>query len=144
MKPIIDHIQITVKDMSVAVPFYDKFLPLLGFDLRRRVDAVIAAHDFHVVDYTHPLLGFAITSPRAAFANDTISRRRPGALHHLAFKAESRAEVDQLHSQLAEIGAEIVSKPRLYPEYSPGYYAVFFKDIEGIKYEVVCDRHDEA
>jgi hypothetical protein len=32
MEPIIDHIEITVKDMSVAVPFYDKLLPLLGFD----------------------------------------------------------------------------------------------------------------
>jgi catechol 2,3-dioxygenase-like lactoylglutathione lyase family enzyme len=32
MEPIIDHIQITVRDMDVAVPFYDKFLPLLGFD----------------------------------------------------------------------------------------------------------------
>lgn len=32
MEPIIDHIEITVRDMSVAVPFYDKFLPLLGFE----------------------------------------------------------------------------------------------------------------
>jgi catechol 2,3-dioxygenase-like lactoylglutathione lyase family enzyme len=143
MQPIIDHIQITVKEMTVAVPFYDKFLPLLGFDINSRVDAVIEEHDFHVVDYTHPLLGFTITSPRAPFANDTICRRKPGALHHLAFKAESRSEVDLLHTQLKEIGAVIVSSPKLYPEYSPDYYAVFFKDIEGIKYEIVCDKHDE-
>ena len=32
MEPIIDHIQITVKDMTVAEPFSDKLLPLLGFD----------------------------------------------------------------------------------------------------------------
>jgi catechol 2,3-dioxygenase-like lactoylglutathione lyase family enzyme len=143
MKPVIDHIQITVKDMSIAVPFYDKLLPLLGFDIRRRVDAVIEEHDFHVVEYTHPLLCFAITSPRAAFAEDTICRRKPGALHHLAFKAESRDEVDQLHARLREIGAEIVSEPRLYPEYGPGYYAVFFKDLEGIKYEIVYIEHAE-
>lgn len=78
------------------------------------------------------------------FADDTISRRKPGALHHLAFKAESRAEVDELHSQLKEIGAVIVSGPKLHPEYSPTYYAVFFKDLEGIKYEIVCDKHDHA
>ena len=30
MEPIIDHIQITVRDMEVAAPFYDKLLPLLG------------------------------------------------------------------------------------------------------------------
>jgi catechol 2,3-dioxygenase-like lactoylglutathione lyase family enzyme len=143
MEPIIDHIQITVKDMDVAVPFYDRFLPLLGFDPRSRSSAVIEDHDFHVVEYSHPLLAFAITSPRKAFADDTIHRRKPGALHHLAFKAESRAEVDRLYSELRQIGATIVCEPREYPEYTPpGYYALFFKDPEGIKYEIVCTRLD--
>ena len=72
MEPIIDHLQITVKDMSVAVPFYDKLLPLLGFDLKNRVSAVIEEHEFHVVEYSHPRLAFAITSPRSAFAGDTV------------------------------------------------------------------------
>lgn len=139
MEPIIDHIQITVKDMSVAVPFYDKLLLALGFDIQNKVSAVIEENEFHVVEYTHPRLTFAITSPRAAFAGDAINRRKPGALHHLAFKAESRAEVDRLHSELEGIGATIVSPPREYPEYTPpGYYALFFKDLEGIKYEIVC------
>lgn len=56
--------------------------------------------------------------------------------------ATSREEVDQLYAQLKDIGAVIVSKPKLYPEYSPYYYAVFFKDIEGIKYEIVYDKPD--
>ncbi len=145
MEPIIDHIQITVRDMSVAVPFYDKLLPLLGFDVRSRVSAVIEEHEFHVVEYTHPRLAFAITSPRRAFVDDTINRRKPGALHHLAFRAASRAEVDALHSELKRIGATIVSPPREYPEYNPpGYYALFFKDLEGIKYEIVCHEHSGA
>lgn len=145
MEPIIDHIQITVKDMGVAVPFYDKLLPLLGFDIQKRVSAVIKKHEFHVVEYTHPRLIFAITSPRSAFARDTINRRKPGALHHLAFKADSRAEVDRLYRELEGIGATIVSPPREYPEYTPsGYYALYFKDLEGIKYEIVCTKHDGA
>ena len=112
MEPFIDHIEITVKDMAAAVPFYDRLLPLLGF---------------------------AITSPRRAFAGETINRRKPGALHHLAFRATSRAEVDRLHLEIKAIGATIVSPPREYPEYTPaGYYALFFKDPEGIKYEIVC------
>jgi catechol 2,3-dioxygenase-like lactoylglutathione lyase family enzyme len=138
MEPIIDHIEITVKDMSVAVSFYDKLLPLLGFDLRRRSSAVLGDHEKHVVSYEHPRLGFAITSPRRAFAGETINRRKPGSLHHLAFKAASRDEVDRFHTALKAIGATIVSPPREYPEYTPpGYYAVFFKDPEGIKYEIV-------
>jgi catechol 2,3-dioxygenase-like lactoylglutathione lyase family enzyme len=139
VEPIIDHIEITVKDMNVAVPFYDKLLSLLGFDVQSRVSAVIEENEKQVVQYSHPRLGFAITSPRTAFVGDTINRRRPGALHHLAFKATSRAEVDRLHSELKGIGATIVSPPREYPEYTPpGYYALFFKDLEGIKYEIVC------
>jgi len=139
MEPTIDHIEITVKDMNVAVKFYDKLLPLLGFDLQSRVSAVMEEHDKQVVQYEHPRLGFAITSPRKAFADDTINRRKPGALHHLAFKVASRADVDRLHSELKAIGATIVSPPREYPEYTPpGYYALFFKDLEGIKYEIVC------
>ena len=145
MQPIIDHIQITVKDMGVAVPFYDKLMPLLGFDIRNKTSAFIEEHEFHVVEYTHPQLAFAITSPRTAFEDETVHRRKPGALHHLAFKAESRTEVDRLHAQLVEIGATIVSPPREYPEYKPpGYYAVFFKDLEGIKYEIVCTKQEAA
>lgn len=141
MEPIIDHIQITVQDMRVAVPFYDRLMPLLGFDSERRVEATIESSELHVVDYSHPRLCFCISSPRAAFADDDVHRRRPGSLHHLAFRADSRAEVDRLHTELVKIGAPIVSAPKLFPEYSPTYYAVFFKDLEGIKYEVVHEEH---
>lgn len=138
MDPIIDHIQITVKDMHVAVPFYDRLLPLLGFDLGMKGGTAIEAHDFEVVEYCHPKLAFAITSPRGGLSGEAVHRRRPGALHHLAFRAPSRAEVDRLHEELVKIGATIVSPPRVYPEYKPaGYYAVFFKDPDGIKYEIV-------
>lgn len=143
MQPIIDHIQITVKNIDIAIPFYDKFLPLLGFDIKSKVSATIEEHDFKVVEYTHPKLAFAITSPREAFKNNTVHRRKPGALHHLAFKAESRTVVDRLYQELKEIGAIIVTPPKIYPEYSPDYYAVFFKDLEGIKYEIVCTKHEE-
>jgi catechol 2,3-dioxygenase-like lactoylglutathione lyase family enzyme len=139
MEPFINHIEITVRDMSTAVPFYDRLLPLLGFDLAKRSEAFIEQHEKHVVSYEHPRLGFAITSPRRAFATETINRRKPGALHHLAFRAKSRAEVDGLHLQLKAIGARIVSPPQEYLEYTPaGYYALYFKDPEGIKYEIVC------
>ncbi len=140
MKPIIDHIQITVKDLKVAEKFYDKFLPILGFDIQNKVTAFIEKHDFYVIEYTHDLLAFAITSPREAFKNDTINRRKPGALHHLAFKASTRNEVDRAYEELIKIGANIVAEPRIYPEYGQNYYAVYFKDLENTKYEIVCTR----
>lgn len=138
MEPVIDHIQITVKNMAIAVPFYDKLMPLLGFNMAKRSSAVIEAHEFSVVEYSHPRLAFAITSPRGAFTGDHVHRRRPGSLHHLAFRARSRQEVERLHREIEAIGAIIVAAPREYPEYTPaGYYALFFKDLEGIKYEIV-------
>jgi hypothetical protein len=45
-----------------------------------------------------------------------------------------------IYEKLIEIDANIVSAPRSYPEYDPDYYAVYFKDLEGIKYEVVCTK----
>ena len=143
MQPQIDHIQITVKDLDRAELFYDQFLPLLGFDPQRKVKAHIAEHDFDVIEYAHPMLAFAITSPRKAFAGEEVHRRKPGALHHLAFKAETRDEVDLLYRALRSMQATIVTPPKLYPEYSPDYYAVFFKDPDGIKYEVVCTKPHE-
>ena len=145
MEPFIDHIEVTVRDLNIAIPFYDRLLPLLGFDLRKRREAIFTTHEKHVVSYEHPRLGFAITSPLRAFASEAINRRKPGALHHLAFRARSRADVDRLHLELQAIGATIVSPPREYPEYTPaGYYALYFKDLEGIKYEIVCTDHSEA
>jgi catechol 2,3-dioxygenase-like lactoylglutathione lyase family enzyme len=138
MEPVIDHIQITVGDFPAAVAFYDSLMPLLGFNPQKRTSATIPAHDFQVVEYSHPRLAFAITSPREALREDTVHRRRPGSLHHLAFRVKTREEVDALHREIAAIGAVIVSPPREYPEYTPpGYYAVFFKDLAGIKYEIV-------
>lgn len=67
--------------------------------------------------------------PRFVFANDTINRGKPGALRHLSFKAESRAEVDRMDVGLLEIGAARVAATGENPEYvPPGYYALFFED----------------
>ena len=140
MQPIIDHIEITVKDLEQTVSFYDQFLPLLGFSLEKKTAAYIASHDKHVVEYSHPNLCIALTSPRESLKDEAVHRRRPGALHHLAFKAKSRKEVDRVYSKLLEINADIVSAPRLYPEYHANYYAVFFKAPDGIKFEVVCQE----
>jgi hypothetical protein len=46
VEPLIDHIQITVKDMSLAEPFYEKLLPLLGFDASKKGSGVIADMNF--------------------------------------------------------------------------------------------------
>ena len=74
MTPIIDHIQLTVKDIKIAEPFYDKLMPILGFDLNRKGKGRVEKHDFDVVEYYHPQLIFGINSPRELFKNDKARR----------------------------------------------------------------------
>jgi catechol 2,3-dioxygenase-like lactoylglutathione lyase family enzyme len=115
-------------------------MPVLGFDLSQKAQGNVPAHEFDVIEYVHPLLTFGINSPRVAFKDETIHRRKPGALHHLAFKAESREHVDQLYPKVRDIGANIVDPPKFYPQHGESYYALYFKDLEGIKYEIVYEE----
>lgn len=139
MKPVIDHIQITVKDLKAAEGFYDQVLPLLGFDLEKKSSGRVPEHEFDVIEYVHKDLVIGINSPRSVFKDEEVHRRKPGSLHHLAFKADSRKQVDEFHEKLETTGAEIMEPPRLYPQHGNNYYAVFFKDPGGIKFEVVHD-----
>ncbi|MDA9819687.1 hypothetical protein N9C06_02085 [Salibacteraceae bacterium] len=36
-------------------------------------------------------------------------------------------------------GAQIVDEPKYYPQHGETYYALFFKDLEGIKYELMYE-----
>lgn len=140
MEPIIDHIQITVKDLEMVESFYDELMPILGFDISTKSKGRVEAHDFDVIEYVHPLLVFAINSPREKFKKDEVHRRKPGSLHHLAFKASSCDEVDELYQRIEKTSALIVDPPKYYPQHGEKYYALFFKDPDGIKYEVVFEK----
>jgi catechol 2,3-dioxygenase-like lactoylglutathione lyase family enzyme len=63
-------------------------------------------------------------------------RYTPG-LHHVAWRAESREDVDAMYKLLLEIKATILDAPADYPHYGDGYYAVFFADPDGLKLEYV-------
>jgi hypothetical protein len=80
-------------------------------------------------------------------ANKPHDRNAPG-LNHVVFNAESRDDVVMLHKLLLEIGARILDPPAGYP-YVPGYYAVYFTDPDGLKFEfvfwpqfLICDQHE--
>jgi len=140
MQPIVDHIQITVKDLIKAESFYDQLMPILGFDLAKKSKGRVDAHEFDVIEYAHQNFIFAINSPRSQFKNDVIHRRKPGSIHHLAFKAQSEEQVNNVYEKLLLTEATIVSEPQFFPQHGKHYYAVFFKDLDGIKYEVVFDK----
>ena len=60
-------------------------------------------------------------------------------MNHLAFRVSARGDVNTIHAQflLGRNVPVLSGGPREYPEYAPGYYAVFFEDPDRIKLEVV-------
>ena len=139
MTPRIDHIQITVKDFEQSERFYDKLMPILGFDLAKKGKGRVEAHDFDVIEYVHENIIIGINSPRESEAGDEVHRRRPGSLHHLAFRAESRQQIIDLYPAIKETGAEIIEPPKVYPQHGDKYFALFFKDPSGIKLELMYE-----
>ncbi len=56
---------------------------------------------------------------------------------HLAFRAPDRYAVDAVHDAAVTAGTEVLHAPREWPEYHPGYYGVFLRDLDGHNVEAV-------
>ena len=130
------HIDLTVRDLKVSHAFYEAFLSHLGFIVAKVSDEIVeyelpASPGAKIGDY-HLSIGLV-----PARANATPHDRYSPGLHHLALRAESRADVDDFYAHLQKIGAPILDAPAEYPQYSAGYYAVFFADPDGLKLEYV-------
>ena len=57
---------------------------------------------------------------------------------HVAFLAETRAEVDAFHAAALAAGATDNGAPGLRPIYHPAYYGAFVRDLNGFNVEAVC------
>lgn len=89
MEPIIDHIHLTVADLNRAEAFYDRFLPLLGFDLSLKERDEVPEHEYSIVEYHHASFSIGLVNQRSAYRDEIPSRRKAGALHHIAFHVDS-------------------------------------------------------
>src|SRR5260370_3725382 len=56
---------------------------------------------------------------------------------HLAFHTADRSAVDAVHQAAVTAGAEVLHAPREWPEYHPGYYGVYLRDLDGHNVEAV-------
>ncbi len=56
---------------------------------------------------------------------------------HIAFRAPDRSAVDAVHQAAVSAGVEVLHAPREWPEYHPGYYGVFLRDLDGHNVEAV-------
>ncbi len=132
----IDHIDVVVTDFERSLTFYRELLGPLGYT---REGPIVGERGEHVVYFGHEDgVGHGAISVRAAQsdAHDVPYDRYGVGVHHIAIAAPSRAVVDERARFLRAASATIESGPAEY-DYSPGYYAVFFYDPDGIKLEIV-------
>src|SRR5262245_18336382 len=124
----VDNIILTVNKYEDASHFYDWLLPRIGY--------TGGSHDFGTMKgWVSNSGSLWVKKADARFASDTFHKDRVG-LCEVAFKGDSRAQVDELAQELEKHGGRILDPPREY-DYVPGSYAVFFTDPHGIKLEVV-------
>ena len=123
----VDHLDITVTDLSRSVPFYEKILGALGF--RKMIHP-------HYTGFHNAYLIIGVKEAAAEEKAAGHNRFRAG-LHHLALRVRHRHDVDRFHDFLTAEGVTVLDPPASYPEYGPHYYAVFFADPDGIKLELV-------
>jgi predicted enzyme related to lactoylglutathione lyase len=69
MKPLIDHVHITVNDLDNAEIFYDKLFSIIGFDIKNKEKTVVIENDYKLIKYNSKYLSFGIVSPRKEFTN---------------------------------------------------------------------------
>jgi glyoxylase I family protein len=135
----IDHLDLVVSDLERSLAFYSELLRPLGYVRRSE----IAGERGERVIYLDRAEGRNSLSLRQRQSEShAVPYNRYGiGIHHLAFAAPNRAVVDEQARWVAARGLTIESEPREY-DYTPGYYAVFFYDPDGIKLEIV-HRPDE-
>jgi glyoxylase I family protein len=131
MLEAIDHLDLVVTDLDRSLHFYVELLRPFGY-IRT---AEIEGEQGERVVYVGRPGGWGSVSVRQAKGDRKYDRYDVG-IHHIAFSATSREVVDERAEWLRSNGATIESGPEEY-DYTPGYYAVFFYDPDGIKLEIV-------
>ena len=119
----IDHLVLRVGDFERSKAFYGKLLRFLGFKVLDEYEDAIGWTN----GKTRLWLGPADKKGRAR-------KYRVGDIgfHHYAFELRSRKDVDDLQEFLETEGVTIVDPAG---EYYDDYYAVFFLDPDGMKFE---------
>lgn len=139
MRGAVHHIDLTVKDAHASRAFYESVLGFMGYRVAGPIsdlgNAPPNGYDFDLSDGDE-FCSIGILSARGESAGRAHDRYSPG-LHHIAWTAASREDVDAMYAHLLSIGATILDPPAEYPQYGPTYYAVFFSDPDGLKLEYV-------
>lgn len=125
---MIDHISLNVADFAGMEAFYAKALAPLGVKPMMKFGKEVTGGA--------DVVGFGAEKPFFWLAG--TERTRPA--QHIAFRAESRAEVDAFYAAAMAAGGTDNGKPGVREMYHPHYYGAFVLDPEGHNVEAVCHR----
>jgi catechol 2,3-dioxygenase-like lactoylglutathione lyase family enzyme len=122
---MLDHIGLQARDVEAALDFYVRTFAPIG--LREAMRFPVG--DSLVVGLSGPdgIPFFWLSPPTGTETREL----------HVAFRAPDRAAVDAVHEAAVAAGFEVLHAPKEWPEYHPGYYGVFLRDLDGHNVEAV-------
>jgi catechol 2,3-dioxygenase-like lactoylglutathione lyase family enzyme len=126
---MIDHTGLQVSDPAKSRRFYDEALAALGYRVLLEVPKEFTGGKV--------VLGYGV-APKPDFWLEQGTPNQPRI--HVAFRAESRAQVDAFYAAALAAGGRDNGPPGPRPHYHEGYYGAFVLDPDGHNIEAVC--HD--
>ncbi len=122
---MLDHIGVQVSDVESSLAFYVRVFAAIGMREAMRFP-------------TDEGLVIGLSGPDGV-ADFWLSPAKSGEARelHVAFHAADREAVESVHAAAVEAGVEVLHAPREWPEYHPGYYAVYVRDPDGHNVEAV-------
>jgi len=126
----VDHVYLTVGDFERSVAFYDRLMKALGF--KKGTSPIRGESHAHYYNRNFQI------SIRPAHGAASYNSYAPG-MHHLSLRVADVKQVDEIARRLRRLKVPIEG-PRRWPEYAADYYAVFFADPDGIRFEVMNFR----
>ena len=131
MRGELHHIEIYVSDLRKTVEFWNwLLLTEFGYTKFQEWESGIS----YKLNNTY----FVFVQTEKKFLDIPCHRKRTG-LNHLAFQADSRADVDNITIKLRKKGIKILYENKHPYAGGENYYAVFFEDPDRIKVEIVSN-----
>jgi catechol 2,3-dioxygenase-like lactoylglutathione lyase family enzyme len=140
---VIDHIYLPVTDVARSRAFYRDLLAPLGIEESfTRGDSVVFGMGRDGALWIYPTTGRSDPHEDPCGMDPQAAGSLPRL--HIAFRAETRAQV-RVFSEVAErLGAEVTHGPQMFPQYHATYFAAFLRDPDGHSIEAVCSVPDSS
>jgi catechol 2,3-dioxygenase-like lactoylglutathione lyase family enzyme len=123
---VIDHTGLNVSDYAKSKAFYLAALAPLGYQVIKELPAQFAPEG---------AVGLGVP-PKSDF---WIAGGKPQSPPlHVAFRAESRTQVDAFYKAAMAAGGRDNGAPGIRAHYHPNYYGAFVLDPDGHNIEAVC------